>query len=398
MPNVNGPTGPRGPAPTTGPATTSTTPQTNTLPEAPTPQPNRGWGTQAAGATAPKAGSDFGSAPARRSGPSLDGGAQPLDLTYRPQVAPAVSPGVDPSQYQAQVATALDKFSSSLNDTLHLDPSASDLSKGVKPFQNGDSISADQQNKMQNAAVDLLKSVPIGALAPGVAQQVESSLKDAGLPVDGLAGKSLDQMGDIGGKIAKQLAGQLKDKSPAAYYGLAAGAAAAAGYEAWAGGSDGLKKLGIKPEFSKGFFDDQLKVKVGAAWDPHFQNIRGTATLDTNINLNDNWKLSGSATYDSRSGFAGANAGVTYTSDHLTASGNVSVNSSGLQSVGANMTYTPNDQFKLSAGISHDFTTDRTTANAEADWQVRKNVDFALSGSVDSRGESQVGVGMKIRF
>ena len=398
MPNVNGPTGPRGPVPATGPASTSSPQPTRSLPDAPTPQPNRGWGTPAAGATAPSSGSDFGSAPARRSGPSLDGAAQPLDLTYRPQVQPSFNGGVDGSQYQQQVATALDKFTDSVNHTIHLDPSASDLSKGIKPYQNGDPLSADQTQKLQDATSELFKSIPIGALSPQLAQQVESSLKDAGLPVDGLAGKSLNQMGEVGGKIAKQLAGQLKDQSPAAYYGLAAAGAAAAGYVAWDKGSEGLQKLGIKPELSKGFFDDQLKVKVGAAWDPHFQNIRGTASVDANVKLNDNWALSGSAGYDSKTGFTGASAGVRYTSDTLTGSVNATLNNSGLQSVGGNLTYTPNDQFKLSAGVSHDFTTNTTTANAEADWQVRKNVDFALSGSYDSHGDSQVGVGVKIRF
>ena len=50
------------------------------------------------------------------------------------------------------------------------------------------------------------------------------------------------------------------------------------------------------------------------------------------------------------------------------------------------------------AGVDHDFRTNVTTAQAEADWKVRKNVDFALSASHNSQGESRVGVGVNIRF
>ena len=46
----------------------------------------------------------------------------------------------------------------------------------------------------------------------------------------------------------------------------------------------------------------------------------------------------------------------------------------------------------------HDFQTKRTTANAEATWKVKQDVDFALSASHDSTGNSRVGAGLRIRF
>ncbi len=395
MPNVNGPSGPRGPASTTGP-TPSSTPKTS-LPDAPAPQPNRGWGPTAQGVSAPR-GDGFGGAPAPRGGPSLSGNSQPLNLNL-PDLGGVPAPAQPANAYQGQVAKAVDKLTQSLDDTLKLDPSAMDLAKGVRPWQNGDPLSADQQNKLQSATADFFKSIPIGALSPQLAQEVESSLKGAGLPVDGLADKSLDQLGSVGSDIARSLASKLKQQSPAAYYGLAAAGAAVVGYEAYAGGSDALKKLGVKPEVSKGFFDDQLKLKLGATWDPHFQNVDGNATLSTHVKLNDDWRLSGSATYDVRKGFEGATGGVQYDNhDNLTGSANVTLDSRGLESVNGTVTYRPSDDLRLSASVTHDFRTDRTTATAEADWQVRKNVDFALSGSYDSQGNSQVGAGLKISF
>ena len=62
------------------------------------------------------------------------------------------------------------------------------------------------------------------------------------------------------------------------------------------------------------------------------------------------------------------------------------------------MNYRPNDDLTLSAGMNHDFQTDRTTATAEASWKVSQDVDFALSASHDSSGESRVGAGVRISF
>lgn len=92
--------------------------------------------------------------------------------------------------------------------------------------------------------------------------------------------------------------------------------------------------------------------------------------------------------------------GVTYNyrSEDFRLSTSVTANSSGLNTVGGNVVYTPTDNFRLSAGVEHNFQTDRTTANAEAAWRVRNDVDFALSASHDSRGDSRVGVGVRIRF
>ena len=69
-----------------------------------------------------------------------------------------------------------------------------------------------------------------------------------------------------------------------------------------------------------------------------------------------------------------------------------------MESVGGSVVYRPNDNLTLSAGVNHNFQTDHTTASAEAAWKVNKDVDFALSASHDSQGDSRIGAGVRIRF
>jgi hypothetical protein len=208
----------------------------------------------------------------------------------------------------------------------------------------------------------------------------------------------LGDLGSIGGDIAKDLVKDLKRESPAAYYGLAGGLAVAAGVVAWKDGSAKLASLGIKPEVKQKFFDDKLEVKLRGDWEAHFKNFKATATVTGHHDFGSAGRVSGSVTANSQTGFESARVQYDFDRPNLNLSAYATANTNGMESVGGSVVYRHSDDFRLSAGVNHNFQTDHTTATAEAAWKVRENVDFALSASHDSRGESRVGAGLRIRF
>lgn len=399
----SGPTGPR-------PLTSPTTPATDEAAPASAPATaSTGWAAGAGTATERRS-DDFGGT--RSSSPNL------------PSLGSPTGPvATVPSPVQQQVFSAVDRFTAKVQAQLHHD--ALSLARGQKPVREGDELSAAQQQALTSATTDLVKDIPIGALSPEVAASVQQQLKDAGVEVRDIASTRLGDLGAVGGDIAKSLVKNLKASSPTAYYSLAAGLAAAAGYTAWNGGSKKLSQLGIKPEYKQQFFDDQLSVKLGADWQSHFKDFGVSGTVEGKVKLGEgglltgsvsanshtgfdqaavgyqvsreHWNLSTNAAFD-KSGFGSARVDTSYHDDQLTANAYATANKHGLETVGGRFTYNPSKDFSLSGGVEHNFQTDRTTANAEAAWKLSKDVDLAVSGRVDDRGESQVGVGVAIHF
>jgi hypothetical protein len=370
MPNVSGPR----PLPGTG-TVSSTTP---TTPTAPTTPASSTQATQANG-WAPGTGTR-GTVNPNISSPASS--AADVQATLPNPVRSAVNANIDRLNSRIEVALGHDAMS---------------MARGRTPVREGDVLTDAQQTELKNASVDFIKDMPIGALSPEIASGIQERLKSAGVDVRDIASTKLGDLGAIGGDIARDLLKDLKSNSPAAYYGLAAGAAAAAGYAAWTGGSQKLQSLGIKPEIKQKFFDDKLEVKLRGDWQAHFKDFKVSGTATYTQNLGDHWKLSGSVSADP-TGFTRAGLGAQYTSDTLSANAYLNANRSGLENVGGSLVYRPNDDFRLSVGVDHNFQTDRTTAQAEATWKVRDNVDFALSASHDNRGDSRVGVGVRISF
>ncbi len=401
---VTGPGGPRGITPSTSTQRTEATAPTA---ETQAPQAPAGWNAQP-GSAGTSLGDGFGGT-ARGNGPTA------LNVAA-PQAA-------GPNPVEQAVLSNIDRFTTRLQTTLHHD--ALSLARGQRPLQEGDSLTAEQQDAMQSAAQDFVKGMPIGALAPELAASIQEKLKDAGVEVRDIASTKLGDLGKIGGDIAKDLLKDFKKDSPTAFYSLAAGAAAAAGYVAWTKGSEKLSQLGIKPELKQKFFDDQLQVKLKGDWQAHFKDFKATATVDGKVSLGEYGRLTGSVTANSRTGFENATVGYNldkpnwnlsasaafnqggferarleggYKTDTLSATAYATATASGAETVGGRFSYNPNKDFALSGGVEHNFMTDRTTANAEATWKVRENVDFALSGRADSKGDAYAGVGVRIRF
>lgn len=292
--------------------------------------------------------------------------------------------------------SAIDRYTSRVQTELHHD--AMSLARGEQPFKAGDALSTGQQDALKNASVDFIKDIPIGALSPQMAAAVQQKLKDAHIDVRDIASTRLGDLGNVGGDIAKDLLKDLKSDSPGVFYGLAAGAAVAAGYVAWSQGSAGLSKLGIKPEVKQNFFDNQLSVKLGADWQSHFKDFKATATVAGNVSLGDYGRLTGSVTANSRTGIDNAALGYSLDRPNWNLSANAAFNRNGLESLSGRANYNVNENLRLSAGIDHNFQTGSTTAFGEAAWKVNNNVDFALSARHDSNGNNSVGAGVNIRF
>lgn len=204
---------------------------------------------------------------------------------------------------------------------------------------------------------------------------------------------TLRELRRAGQDLAKAWARELREEKPAAYYGLMVATYAGVGY---AYGSDGLERLGIKPEFKVKIFGDKLALKVRGQWEDHFRDATFTGALSSRFDLGNGHAVSGGVNLD-RTGVTGGNVRYDYTRPDLNLSANVDFDARGVSDVAGNVTYT-RDNLSLSAGARYDLRDDRLTANAEAVWKVRDNVDFALSASHDNRGETRVGAGLRIIF
>ncbi len=354
---------------------TTTTPEPNAV-TGPGPQPgvqNTGW---QAGTNTPQRALDLSLPP-----PSVS--ADDLRATM-------------PNPARQQLEASLKTYTTRVETTLGHD--AMSIARGKTPVREGDTLTAAQQTELQSAATDLIKDLPLGALNPQLAAAVQSKLQAAGLDTRDIATTKLKDLGQIGGDVARDLIKDLKQNSPTAYYSLAGGLAAAAGVVAWTGGSAKLASLGIKPEIKQNFFDNQLEVKLRGDWDPHFKNFNTTATVTGRVDLGDAGRLSGSVTANSSTGFDNARVQYDLNRPNFNLSAYGTANRNGLETIGGSAVYRPNDDLTLSAGVNHNFQTERTTATAEASWKVNRDVDFALSASHDSAGDSRIGAGVRIRF
>lgn len=301
-----------------------------------------------------------------------------------------------PNPVRQQLEAALSTFNTRIETALGHD--AMSMARGRTPVRAGEQLTPTQQEELQNASTDFVKSLPIGALSPEFASAVQAKLQAAGINTRDIASTKLGDLGSIGGDIAKDLVKDLRANSPATFYGLAAGLAAAAGVVAYTQGSSKLASLGIKPEVKTGFFDNQLEVKLRGDWDAHFTNFRASGSVTGRVDLGGGSTVSASVTANSTDGFQNGRIQYDLNRADLNLSAYGTVNRNGVESIGGNVNWRPNDDLTLSGGVNHNFQTNHTTATAEAAWRVRDNVDFALSASHDSRGDSRIGAGVRIRF
>jgi hypothetical protein len=135
-----------------------------------------------------------------------------------------------------------------------------------------------QTAKLKEATIDMMKEMPVRALAPEVADRVEARLRDSGYDVSGLKDKKLGELGDVGSDVAKQTVENFKTDHPKSFYTLAGGLAVAGAAYAYKNGSEALTKLGVKPEVSKSL-GDNTKLDLKAKWGAEFNSSEVSGDL-----------------------------------------------------------------------------------------------------------------------
>lgn len=111
-------------------------------------------------------------------------------------------------------------------------------------------------------------------------------------------------VGSAASHFAEGLVDKLKDKAPAAYYGVLGAGALAAGTIAYTKGSDALRRIGVSPEMKLGLFRDHIELRAGAEWDAKLKNIEATAGLRASAS-GERFSVSGEA-YFTRHGLSDA--------------------------------------------------------------------------------------------
>lgn len=76
----------------------------------------------------------------------------------------------------------------------------------------------------------------------------------------------------------------------------------------------------------------------------------------------------------------------------------VTANLAGVKTVGANLTYAPGENLKVSARVARNLQTGQVTGGAELSAQLNGTTEIAAQANVDTQGQSSVSVGLKGRF
>lgn len=287
-----------------------------------------------------------------------------------------------------RLAAASERFTSRLEDVLNRD--ALSLSRGEQPWQEGQPLSEQQQRELRGAAKDYLMDVPLGAFAPGVKDGVGALLDRAGARPDNLDSMTLRDVqrhvGDAASDFAEGLVDQVKDKAPAAYYGILGAGAVAAGGLAYTQGSDALRRLGVKPEAKLGLFHKTIELRAGAEWDARFRNFEPNLGVRGHVS-GDNYAFNGDVRFD-RHGVTDARL-----SGHYDFSSSTRLLGS-VEYQPVRSLRDPNPNLSLDDGAYDD----RLRASVSLVHRPSDRSTFAITGSYDNVTGPWVGVGFTARF
>lgn len=327
-------------------------------------------------------------------------------------------------QAQERATAAVSRYQDKLAKILGHD--AESLALGRTPARTSADLNDDQRAQLQGATKDLLMEMPISALSPAATAKAKDFLDARGVSTEGLESKTLKDLGDVGSDLGKKLVEDFKEASPAGYYGVAAAGAVAVGAYGYAKGSAALEKLGVKPEIKTELFNDQVKLRAKGSWGEKLKDPNLSVAADGTFKVNPATTLKVGVSYDGPTDALGYKVGGQYKNGGLTVSGEAAfdrdlsfnqgslgvtakapgldlrvrgdfVDGGRLSSVSAGASY-DQEPWKLSASVNHNLQTDVTTGSLAVGYRPSDNVDVQLRGSLDTSGESRVGVGVTWRF
>lgn len=305
-----------------------------------------------------------------------------------------------PAAVDARTTAAFDTFNARLTQILHRD--AASLALGHSPTHAGDALSASQQQQMQSALTNLVSELPVGAFGPGVQAGLERTFAAVGHDVD-LSTTRLKDLGSEGGKAASDIVKRLRAEHPKTFWSVASVAAAGAVAVGYTQGTDALAKLGIKPEVSTTIFKD-TKLSVGVSTGAKLSDPQATLGLSSQHTFGNGVVVRGGVEARLRgTDFASGslNAGVSTPGGF---NANAAVNVDGdFKPTDARLSATQQfDRWHVGADAAYNFTNDRFTSSLSAgrtfDINTKNDLDLQVRGSVDSTGESRVGVGLTFRW
>lgn len=230
-------------------------------------------------------------------------------------------------------------------------------------------------NRLAAVAVHFRSASELNFLEKPVPKADARRLQERILDVPDLADRSLDDLEDLVEDIAKQqvrkFGDRLKDTSSVAYYGTITASAATLGVYGYLNGSKQLKKLGVNPKLKKSFYDDHLTFKVSPVWAANFTSIGLDASIATAWHSNNYGSLQGEISF---SDIGAKDISVNYQLNK------------------------PMKGLSLNAHGRYEFQTERAFTGVSLQYQAVERVDVSVSASVDSQGESLVGVGITMRL
>jgi hypothetical protein len=207
----------------------------------------------------------------------------------------ALQAAVDSAQLSAQqkaidaaTRTALDAFTTKVTQILHKDAASLAAAAAAGRLSTSSSTTTPQQQQALEAALkDLVQQVPVGAFAPAVQAPIQAAtslaLRQLGhddVDVSTMSLRDLEKLtGDAASARANELVKTLRHDHPTAFWSAAAAVTAGGVALGYTQGTDALRALGLKPEFSTTIARGErgsTRLQVGLDAGPRFTDPRTT--------------------------------------------------------------------------------------------------------------------------
>jgi hypothetical protein len=300
----------------------------------------------------------------------------------------------------ARTTAAFDAFNTSLTQILHHD--AASLAAGLRPTQPGEPVSQAQLAQLNGALSKLVKELPVNTLGDAPRAALEQLLGTTDL-----GNKRIGDLSSVAGDAVKSIVKEFRADHPAAFWTAAtavAGGALAVGYTQ---GTDALEKLGIKPQVSTSIFKtdaSRLDIGLGVRTGPKLSDPHSTINIDGSHRFDNGTIVRGGVEARLRGGdFTGGrlSAGVT-TTNGFNAAGHINVDQD-FKPIDARLSMSQQyERWSVSGDAGYTFSDNRFSASIAAgrtfDINTNNDLDLQIRGTIDSKRESRIGVGLTYRW
>lgn len=329
-------------------------------------------------------------------------------------VAPSIATGqvgseLSDAAIDAQTRAALDRFQTRVEQVLQL--GAASAASGAA-FDPDRPLTAAQNEQVKDALVTLVSELPVGALSPELAEVAKDALRARGLSTAGVEARPLKDLGKIAGQVVKDMLRDWEDEHQTASKALRTlwiGGALASGY---VNGSDAMKSIGVEPEVRFKLLDGKVRARLGGEWEAKLANPAMYLALssrfpvqlgDSRLNAEVGARVEAAGPSFGQlaaSGFrlTGSLSGTLQDGASVALHGDAKLDGGGaLESATVNGSWSK-APYTVGAGATYFAQTDRFVGSLSVGYKPSNDVEVFVQGSHDSRGDSAVGVGVRLRF